>query len=187
MGPKSGDWEGDAIARCRQGDTEAFGLIVDHYRNWVFGHVYRWVDRKEKAEELAQEVFVKAFSQLRNFREQASFSTWLFQIMKNHCRDYWRSKEYRQGITESLDDLKRQPVLSAEAESRVSEQEESLKIRRALNSLPEIYQEALRLRYLSEMSYEEMAAALNKKTSNLKMRVARGLELLKNKLKEPSP
>jgi len=186
MGPKFGEWEGEAITQCQQGDTEAFGRLVEHRRNWVFGHVFRWVGQKEKAEELSQEIFVKAFSQIRSFRGQSSFSTWLFQIMKNHCRDFWRSKEYRQSLTGSLDEIQRQPALSPEAESNALRQEEQMKMKLALATLPEIYREALSLRYFSELSYEEMAQTLEKKVSSLKMRVARGLDLLRKKLRDES-
>jgi len=172
------------VTRCQEGDQEAFGPLVDHYQAWVFGNIYRRVGNRDKAEELSQEVFLKAFSQIGKFRREASFSTWLFQITRNHCRDFFRRKENRQALALSLEDLNQELALSPKIEAEMARQKASQTLRTAVANLPEIYREALSLRYFSEFSYEEMSKHQNQKISSLKMRVARGLDLLRKILKE---
>ena len=180
--PAIESWEAEAIRLCQRGDKEPFAKLVDHYKNWIFGLIFRWVGQKEVAEEMAQEVFLKAFAQIKNFRGEAKFSSWLYQIGLNRCRDYWRSREFRQRQDKALEEIAEWPALSPQAEDEIQLQQRQRILRRALESLPENYREALTLRYLHELSYEEMAELLGQGISNLKMRVSRGLDLLKNKL-----
>jgi RNA polymerase sigma-70 factor (ECF subfamily) len=180
--PEKEPWEVEAIRLCQRGEKEPFARLVDHYKNWVFGLMFRWVGKKEVAEEMAQEVFLKAYSRIGSFRGEAKFSTWLYQICFNRCRDYWRSREFHQAAYEPLEQVEEKPALSPHAEQEVMSRQQERSVRRALESLPEIYREAVMLRYLHELSYEEMAEQLDLGVSSLKMRVLRGLNLLKNKL-----
>jgi RNA polymerase sigma-70 factor (ECF subfamily) len=180
--PATEPWEAEVIRLCQKGQKEPFAQLVDHYKNWIFGLIFRWVGQKEVAEEMAQEVFLKAFSQIRNFRGEARFSSWLYQISLNRCRDYWRSREFRHRQDAALEEIAERPALSPLAEQEIQLKQRQKIVRGALESLPENYREALILRYLHELSYEEMAEQLGQGVSSLKMRVMRGLDLLKNKL-----
>jgi RNA polymerase sigma-70 factor, ECF subfamily len=180
--PATEPWEAEAIRLCQKGEKAPFAKLVDHYKNWIFGLIFRWVGQKEVAEEMAQEVFLKAFAQIRNFRGESKFSSWLYQISLNRCRDYWRSREFRRRQDATLEEIAERPALSPQAEQEILLRQQQKAVRLALESLPEIYREALTLRYLQELSYEEMAEHLQQGISSLKMRVMRGLDLLKNKL-----
>jgi RNA polymerase sigma-70 factor (ECF subfamily) len=83
------------VRRCKGGDLEAFGLLVDRYQVRVNGFVRRMVRNQEDAEDIAQEVFVKAFRNIGRFDGRASLSTWLFKIAANLCIDRSRRRERR--------------------------------------------------------------------------------------------
>src|SRR5260370_27206363 len=78
------------IERCQRGDREAFGPLVEKYRKRVFSLVFHLIHRREQVEDLAQEIFIKAFVAIRSYDFRASFGTWLSQIAVNHCYDYLR-------------------------------------------------------------------------------------------------
>lgn len=172
----------EALRRCRQGERRAFAEIVDRHKNGVFRLVFRWLGHKERAEELAQEVFLKAYRELERFRGDAKFSTWLYQIALNACRDDWRSRRRRPENRVDPEFLNAQPATEASPEAELIAESEAETLRRALDGLPEIYREALMLRYFGDLSYEEMAERSGEGISNLKMRVARGLAQLRKRL-----
>jgi len=178
----SQDPDFEALRRCRQGERRAFAEIVDRHKQGVFRLVYRWLGQKERAEELAQEVFLKAYRELERFRGDAKFSTWIYQIALNACRDDWRSRRRRPETRVEPEFLNAQPAPDASPEAGVIAESESEALRRALDGLPEIYREALLLRYFGDLSYEEMAERSGEGISNLKMRVARGLAQLRRRL-----
>ncbi|MBZ5563876.1 MAG: sigma-70 family RNA polymerase sigma factor, partial [Acidobacteriia bacterium] len=88
-GPE-GFQERDWITRAQRGDSEAFAPLVEHYRRRVFSLVYHLVRRHDEVEDLAQEIFIKAFRAIRSYNFESSFGTWLGRIAVNHCYDYLR-------------------------------------------------------------------------------------------------
>jgi len=180
--PQSDVRDLEVLRRCRQGDVRAFAELVDRYKNGVFRLMFQWVRQKEIAEELAQDVFLKAHRDLGNFRGDAKFSTWLYQIALNRCRDHWRSRKRRPEVPVEAPILATEPAKSPASDAELQAKEEGARLRRALDSLPEIYREALTLRYFSDLSHEEIAAISGEGLSNVKMRVARGLAQLRKKL-----
>jgi RNA polymerase sigma-70 factor, ECF subfamily len=174
----------EALRRCRQGEVRAFAEIVERHKNGVFRLIYRWVGQKEHAEELAQDVFLKAYRDLSNFREEAKFSTWIYQITLNRCRDHWRSRKRRPEHLAAPEAFFAETSDEPSPEARAGELSEAQRLRRALEALPTIYRDALSLRYFGDLSYEEMTEVCGEGMSNLKMRVARGLAQLRKKLEE---
>lgn len=184
--PKSPSLDPDleALRRCRQGDRQAFAELVERHRNGVFRLIYRWVGQKELGEELAQDVFLKAFRDLSNFREESKFSTWIYQIALNRCRDHWRSQSRKPESALVHDAIPDQPSELPSPETEVERIGDAGRLRQALQELPGIYRDALSLRYFGESNYEEMSEISGEGVSNLKMRVARGLAQLRKKLEE---
>src|ERR1700739_56670 len=78
------------IERARKGDKDAFRYLVENHQDRLFGLVLSMVSNREQAEDLVQEIFVKAYFALENFEGQAGFYTWLYRIASNHCLDYLR-------------------------------------------------------------------------------------------------
>src|SRR5208337_131986 len=85
-----GTREIECIRRVQQGDVEAFGPLVERHKQRVFSIVFHLVRRRDEVEDLAQEIFFKAFRAIRSYNFQSSFATWLSRIAVNHCYDYLR-------------------------------------------------------------------------------------------------
>src|SRR5262245_55815501 len=90
--PLMGDPEDHLLARCRNGDVEAFGRIHAEYEQGVFRHAYRLLGSHEDALDACQETFVKAFRAMRSFRGDCSLRVWLLQICTNQCRNQVRTR-----------------------------------------------------------------------------------------------
>lgn len=173
------DPDSECLGRCRAGDPAAFAELVDRHKEAVYRWIYSWVGRKESAEELAQDVFLKAFRDLGNFRGDSKFSTWLHQIALNRCRDHWRS---RQRKPESLGADKVFAKLESSqesAEQAAAGRQDAEALRSAMTELPDIYREAISLRFFGDLSYDEIATLLGESLSSVKMRVTRGLARLR--------
>ncbi|HKY64233.1 MAG TPA: RNA polymerase sigma factor [bacterium] len=173
----------EALGRCRAGDSSAFAELVDRHKDAVYRWVYSWVGRKESAEELAQDVFLNAFRNLGNFRGDSKFSTWLHQIALNRCRDHWRSRQRKPESLVEEEYLARVESPRASSEVSAVARQEAEALRSAMAELPDIYREALSLRFFGDLPYEEIAAMLGENLSNVKMRVMRGLAQLRRKWK----
>lgn len=89
------DLDSVLISRCRKKDADAFGVLVDRYQSRIFGFVRRMVKDQEDAEDIAQEVFIRAFTHFHRYDGRASLTTWLFKIATNLCIDRARKKERR--------------------------------------------------------------------------------------------
>lgn len=177
------DPDQECLGRCRAGDRSAFAELVDRHKEVVYRWIYSWVGVAESAEELAQDVFLRAYKDLGSFRGDAKFSTWLHQIALNRCRDHWRSRRRKPEslVEEAYFATVESPRGSAESSAAAHEESEAL--RSALAELPDIYREALTLRFFGELPYEEIASLLGENLSSVKMRVMRGLAQLRRKWK----
>ncbi len=172
------------VERCQAGETGAFAELVEAYKNEVFARVYRWVGDREAAEELSQDIFLKAFRSLKKFRSDAKFSTWLFQISLNACRDFWRSQRRHQLRKNKLHEAQRQEGELVAMSQDLALAEDFSKLYASLEKLPASYQEVLRMRYLLEMPHAEIAKQLGEKLSSIKMRTLRGLLKLRKILEK---
>ena len=103
----------ECIRRVQQGDAEAFGPLVERYQKRIFSIVYHLVRRRDEVDDLAQEIFFKAFRAIRSYNFQSSFATWLSRIAVNHCYDYLRKVRasrisyYSEMTEESAQELER--------------------------------------------------------------------------------
>jgi RNA polymerase sigma-70 factor (ECF subfamily) len=147
MRTKNGDE--DAIGRVLDGDTSAFAAIVERWQGPLINLAYRFCRDRERAEDMAQEAFLRAFRGLKSWRRDAAFSTWLFALATNVYRT-----EMRRFTPESipLDDTV-SPVSSLE--NSASEDDRRSMVQKALRSLPPKYRDPLILFYFH---YQEFAA-----------------------------
>jgi len=172
--------EVEYIRRVQRGDSETFGLLVEKYQQRIFSIVFHLVRRRDEVEDLAQEVFFKAFRAIRSYNFQSSFATWLSRIAVNHCYDYLRKVRashlsyYSEMTEESAHELERK------AESQLPQgldHGEKLALRdfvgRLLERAPEDDRLILTLKELEDYSVEEIADLLKLKTSTVKVRLHR--------------
>jgi len=177
------------IQRALQGDQRAYAELLSRHREGVFHVIYRMVGNRDEAEDLVQETFIKAFRALSSFDDRYAFSTWLYKIAVNHCIDALRRRKLS---TESLDatiptsngELTREiPHPSQSPEGSLISKEQTQLILEAIESLPPIYREIIKLRHQKEKSYEEIGKILGIPLGTVKARIFRARELLKKKLK----
>ncbi|MEK9142397.1 MAG: sigma-70 family RNA polymerase sigma factor [Nitrospirota bacterium] len=164
------------VARSLKQDHEAFGQLIDRHAPAIVNLAYRMVGNRAEAEDLAQESFLTAFKALSTFRADSKFSTWLYRIAANKCKDWLRTKRPGQGPY----DLDADEVLDSHvAEHRtpeilLSQQQVAQELEQAIQRLPPLYREAFVLKHIEGLSYEEMEEILSVNGDTLKMRVYKG-------------
>ena len=180
------------VERLKAGDAAAFDLLVTRYSADIYALLIRLTENAEEAADLTQETFLHALRAIGSFRGDADLKTWLFRIAVNESRNrfrWWTRR--RRDTTVSLD----APVGTSETplsetfssqnaspEDDVLRREREVKLRRALQNLPDIYREAIVLCDIEGLSYEEIAAALQINIGTVKSRIARGREELRRRL-----
>lgn len=176
------------IEQVMKGDTEAFSAIIERYRNQVFRYVRAKFDNSDEVMDITQDIFMTAFESLKSFRGEAKFSTWLFSITANYCKNY--RKKMNRVRTVSIEKSEEETGEFQIADERENTEKavidrESLRIvKEELYGLPEDYREILILRDIEGMSYNEIAGILGISLSNVKVRIHRGREQLKERLQE---
>lgn len=178
---RGGVAEHELIARCRQGDETAFRELVEQYKGLVFALVARSVPNRARAEELAQDVFLKVHRGLPYFRGEARLSTWIYRIAANVL-----SQERPDRATASLDEVKpgeTEPRLKPAVEDR-SFGDLALKDRldKAIQRLPIQYQVLVNGHYLKGLQYDELAEALNLPMGTVKTHLHRAKRQLRHLL-----
>lgn len=191
MSPGSHSESDDAqlVARSLRQDQEAFGLLIDRHAAAIVNLAYRMVGNRAEAEDLAQETFLAAFKSLSTFRSDSKFSTWLYRIATNKCKDWLRVKRPGQGRHDVDADESLDVHLAEERtpELLLSQQQVAMELEQAIQRLPPLYREAFILKHVEGLSYEEMEAIVGVRTDTLKMRVYKGRVQLSRELAALNP
>jgi RNA polymerase sigma-70 factor (ECF subfamily) len=168
--------ERELVERCRAGDDDAFRELVDRYKDRVFGLIVRTVQDRSRAEDLAQEVFLRVHRGLPYFRGEAKLSTWMYRIVANVC-----VQEREPGRSVSLDD-ERTTVRPASTDRRFGDLELRDRLEKAIARLPAQYRLLVASHYLQGIQYEELAEALNMPLGTLKTQLYRAKQQLRRLL-----
>jgi RNA polymerase sigma-70 factor (ECF subfamily) len=179
------------MLRVKQGDTTAFGTLVEKYKQPVLNLAWRTVRDETEAEDLAQNVFVQAWKSAARYQATAKFSTWLFTIARNLCLNEIRrrSRHPAESLDQTRSDNEDQPLFQVEDPRIAPAPDEPLrgelerKVDEALAMLPENQRVALALCRQEELSYEEIAEVLGCSLSATKSLIHRARETLKARLK----
>jgi len=176
--------EQHCIDRVLRGEVNAFGPLVERYQKPIFNLMYRMAGSSDKAADLTQETFIRAYQKLERFHPGKRFFPWLYSIGLNLARDFARKNTCNPEAGSTLNPESFSGCNSpGDQHDRMCESLEFLRLEKALNELPVIYREALILRYHDEFSMGDIAAALNLSVSAAKMRVHRGLDMLREHYK----
>mgnify|MGYP003295718702 FL=1 len=168
------------ISRARGGDREAFGELVEQYRDNVYRLAYRMCGNAYDADEAAQEAFVAAWRALPNFRGDAKFSTWLYRLTTNAAIDVMRREKRHQTVGDGeMIEVADDADSPQETVERTEKQEA---VQKALATLSEEYREVLLLRYMEELDYAEIAEVLQLPSGTVKSRINRAKAALKTAL-----
>ena len=179
----------ELMLKVKRGDREAFGLLVHRYRKPLINFIYRFTTNPGESEDLAQEVFVRAYQSAAKYEPKAAFSTWLYRIATNVALNYLR--DHKPQLSRSLDsgleseesaqwlELRDKRAL---ADERLMERERELQIRRALASLPENQRLAVVLTKYQELSLRDAGAILNCSETAVKSLIFRAYTTLREVL-----
>jgi RNA polymerase sigma-70 factor (ECF subfamily) len=176
--------EKDLVRRCKEGDEEAFGVLVKKYKTKVYHLAYSLSHDAQAADDLAQEVFIKAYYALDKFREKSEFGTWIYRITINHCRDFLRKRNRMTQIP--LENVIGK--ISAQEDETLPEEKEQEKAQRrkvvhtAIQALPDKYRVILSLRDIQDFSYSEIAKILDISPGTVDSRLHRARKMLRKKL-----
>ena len=157
--------EGQLIQEARQGNPRSFSLLVEAHQEKIIHAALSFLGNMEDAKDAAQEAFIKAHQHLHSFNEKSRFSTWLYRILVNHCKDFIRKKKNRQ-----TDELNAETLYSTAPDARgeLISREIEKEIHRALEKLPFQQRGVFTLRYLEGLKLDEIAESLNLSTGAVK-------------------
>ncbi len=171
----------ELVARAKNGDRQAFDRLVKENKDKMFALTLRMTGNREVALDLTQETFFAAFRDLRRFRGESSFSSWLYRIASNKSLNYLKRKKILSFV----------PIIGSPAESEsyemndgTDQQELKNKIAEAVNLLPPKQKLVFNLRFYEQMPFGEIAAVLKKSESTVKTNYQKALEKLKPALKD---
>lgn len=171
------------VKRAISGNQDAFKLLMNKYQKPLYYHIVKMVKNNEQVEDIIQESFVKAFSNLNSYNTHYAFSTWLYRITTNHTIDYLRKKKLQTtSINEPIrvkdGEMQFQIVGSAETDRKIIRKERKIIITEAIQNLPEKYREVIEMRHLEEMSYQEISEQLDLPLGTVKAHIFRAREML---------
>jgi RNA polymerase sigma-70 factor (ECF subfamily) len=192
------DPDGPLVRRAQDGDGEAFRSLVERHERRVFGLVLRVLHcDREFARDVSQEVFIRAYRGLAGFDPVARFTTWLHTIALNYCITEYRKKKALKRARRTLsidapldgtDDLHIEPVArTPQPHDGVHHKDIAAAVRAAVAELPDEFQQAVLLRDLQGLSYEEIGDVLGIPPGTVRSRIHRGRLILQEKLKEFRP
>ncbi len=174
--------DGEIIGRVCGGETRLFDELVRRYQDQVYGMVERFVGQQADAEDVAQEVFLKAFRGLGGFKGDAKFSTWLYRITFNMCTDWLRKNRKPERRELPMQDEDCVADATVDLGEGMLASEERKEIRKALDGLPEKYRTVVTLLYDERLSYEQIGAILDVPTKTVETRLYRARRMLRETL-----
>lgn len=165
----------------RQHDEDAYRILMERHKDYIYTLIYRMVEHRETAEDLTQEVFIKLFRNLDRFRGDAQLKTWLYRLTVNLVTDYRRSRK-RRPVEAILDKVKGWfGDRGDEPEARLLQSEDRQTVQSLLAALPDKYKLILYLYHYKQLSYQEISDATGLGLKTVETRLYRGKSLLKEK------
>ena len=177
MDPLTAAAERALVERCRAGDEQAFQELVDRYKDLVFALIARTVQDRSRAEDLAQDVFLRVHRGLPYFRGEARLSTWIYRIVANVClQDHGKPQAI------SLDDEQHAVAMPSGADRQFDQLELKDRLEKAIARLPANYRLVIAAHYLQGLRYEDLAEALDLPLGTVKVQLHRAKQQLRRLL-----
>jgi RNA polymerase sigma-70 factor (ECF subfamily) len=178
------------VARTKKGDVAAFEELINGYEKKAYNIAYRMMSNEEDAKDMAQEAFIKIYKSIKGFREESSFSTWLYRIVTNTCLDELRKRKRSETVPLEINFQNDKGTAHIEigADKETPEDiceriEKRQLIHNAIDSLNEDYKTVIILRDIQGFGYAEIASILNCSLGTVKSRINRARNMLKEKLR----
>lgn len=180
--------DGTYARRVQEGDREAFRVLLERYEGMVFDLTHQYADSPEDAEDLAQDIFLKAYRRISGLRNPDRFASWLYGLALNHCRDYAKNVR-RETYAFSHTDQTGADIMADSTKAqdeRLVAEERSEQLWAALEELSATYATPFLLKYRDGLTYKAMSKRLDVSVSALKVRVHRARKKLRALLEKPS-
>jgi RNA polymerase sigma-70 factor, ECF subfamily len=176
----------ELVDAAQRGDEDSFNELVRRWERPIYALAYRTLGREEDARDVCQETFLRAYRALRGFKGQAKFSSWLYRITLNLCRD-WIRKQRRAPVSQvpegmELSDLAGEEPDAVSVEDLVARREMSAAVSRVMAMLPEEQRTAIILKEYHGLTFQEIADMLGCPLSTVKTRLYQGLTVLRRNL-----
>lgn len=155
--------------------------LMDEYGQSLLHLTYSYVGKREIAEDLTQEIFVKCYQKLEQYQKKSTLKSWIWRIAINHCKDYLRSWHHKH-IVFSEEKVRDTPSLETEVEDQVIQRYEDEELVRTVWSLPNPYREVIYLYYFEELTIKEISYLTGVNQNTIKTRLKRAKEILKESL-----
>lgn len=174
--------ETELIENAKSGDLEAYAEIIKLYKTKIYNVCYRILGSREEAEDISQETFIKVYSNLDKYNREYKFSTWVYKIATNLCIDRIRKKKPIYSLDNKWDDEEAMdwystiPDHGKTPEEVVIANEQSKLIQEVFIRLPIKYRTIMTLKYVNELSLQEISKIVNLSISTVKTRLHRGRE-----------
>lgn len=175
------------VEMAQQGDSRAFGILIENYERLVYNVVYRMLPNHEDVKDVSQEVFLKAYKYLGKFDGKASFSTWIYRIAVNTSIDELRKRKGHETISIDKETDTNEGILkkeyadhSAGVEEQVIAKESMAQIKQAMENLSTEHRVIITLRDLEGLSYAEISEITETSLGTVKSRLARARKALKD-------
>jgi RNA polymerase sigma-70 factor (ECF subfamily) len=178
----------ELVAKSRSGDTESFNQLVRRWERPIFALAYRTLGREEDARDVTQETFLRAFRALPGFKGDAKFSSWLYRIALNLCRD-WMRKERRTPVVAMPEGVELEQIMAerydaVSVEDLAARAELSRGVAAAMEKLPVEQRTSIILKEYHGLTFQEIADLMHCPLSTVKTRVYQGLTSLRKDLAE---
>jgi RNA polymerase sigma-70 factor (ECF subfamily) len=178
----------ELVARSQGGDLDSFNQLVVRWERPIYALAYRVIGREEDARDVAQETFLRAFRALNGFKGQAKFSSWLYRIALNLCRD-WMRRERRTPVAQAPEgvdiiELAGEATPSESLDDRVARHQIGRVVGKAMAQLPEEQRNAIILKEYHGLTFQEIAELLDCPLSTVKTRLYQGLSVLRKQLRD---
>ena len=164
----------------QKGKKEAFALLMDQYGQPVYNMLARMISDREEAKDLTQETFLKAYKSRAQFHGDSGFYTWIYKIALNSARDYWRKKKE----TTPLIQVDHLSDGENHTEQEVLQRWNVQRILKGIDALEDEFREAVILRDVLGLSYQEIGTLLEVPEGTVKSRISRGRHHLRNDLQD---
>ena len=177
--------ESEIIARVLSGDRQAYALLVEKYKGPVFNLAYRMTGSYEDADDLTQETFIRAYQKLQQFDQNKKFFTWLYTIGINLIRNHLKKNARDISHLAAADSaLKQQSQGNGRGEGDELSDDRMIRLEQVIRKLPVDLREAILLKFVQDLTFEEVAAVTGDSVSAVKMRIYRGLEKMKQMMED---
>lgn len=180
-----GDSDNELVRKARSGDATAFEMLFERHRNLVYRFAFQMLHKRDDAEDVVQEAFVRAYQNLNRYRDEAKFTTWLLRIVTNLCTDQARlhtrrtaleQQESKGALTWMTVGEEDNPVENLEQDRRVGA------LKKALAALPVHHRTVIVLRDIEEREYPDIAEILGCTVGGAKLRVLRARRALRDRI-----